>query len=773
MADRFEKESSAERLPDQASQLNDERLPEKTAFKTPPTANTQETEAKLPKVEIQAQPESSKRKLDENGEYKVNEGDMLSYIAKDFLGPGASTREIYNFVNKIAKDNNLKDADFIQPDQKLKINLPGTADVQSAQVKSASTEVAAASAEVQPSTKNQPLTKTEPLEPATTANDKNPQVEIKQPQAEPDSQASANLPESTGNSQHVQEPSVKLETPTEQPASIADQQPKEPNSEAAPSPENKTATDVAKTETAPNIETVETGDTLDKLGHVTGLALEGAKDHIVEHPVLVAAETVGGIIVGGALVATAPAWVTAGVAIGGLSYLGYKLYDKSKEVLPALDTVFQDNPDAAQYRHSEQVLKEDLGTGLVDGAMIVAGGVGAKVIANKISAKAASATAASAEEAEQAVVEEAAKQVPKPQPDKTLPGKQGQNTENVNGKQTQDTGTDNSPKPGDSKVENATDKGTAAIVQKNGNAATADEWAGTKYKNPDGTFRQEDSHFVSADGRVAVVADGVGGNGAGNVASRITTDVFSARMQHLPENASDDQVAVWLKQTIEEAAQTMKQAQLNGSYVAPDGSVIATNGKMASTVVATVRNENKMLVAWAGDSRAYRLRGGKLEQLTKDHSWENEVVDKNIMTMEEAKAQDKGHIILSALGSKLKIDQVTVDIAKGDRFLLASDGLETLSSPEIESIMNAKEATGEVASRLLKKVKAKQALSNEPQDNTTVIVLDPKAAVELPKPVPANPKPTNLGRKSMIVMPGVVPSDDVLREYLEVPPLTI
>lgn len=742
----------------------------------------------LPPVEITTQPETSKRRLNDSGEYTVTEGDMLSYIAKDFLGPGASTRDIYNFVSKIARDNNLKDPDHIQPDQRLKINLPPAPDATSPASQKASAEVTDGQANSQPSPKSEALPSNDGFSAPKAPVSETTQNQVVGPQVEADNPVNSKSADVAVAADKIQQPPTEPikpvepeHTQTEQTQSEQAQpqqtQPEqttegqvEPNLQSNPPLEEEQGTVEANTN---DTTTIDTGDTLDKLGHVAGLALEGAKDHIVEHPVLVAAETIGGAIVGGVLVATAPAWLTASVAIGGIGYLGYKLYDKSKELLPALDTVFEDNPNEAEYRQSEQILKEDLGIGLVDGAMIVAGGYGAKMVANKFSSKAATGTAASAEEAEQAIVEEAAKQVPKPQPEKALPGKATQNTDAVKAKATQNDGPDQSTKPTDSKAENPLEKGTPTITQKNSNTASADEWTGTKYKNTDGTFRQEDSHFVSADGRVAVVADGVGGNGAGNVASRITTDVFSARMQQLPENAGDDQVAVWLKQTIEEAAQIMKQAQYSGRYTAPDGSVIATNGKMASTVVATVRNENKMLVAWAGDSRAYRLRSGKLEQVTKDHSWENEMVDNNIMTMEQAQAQDKGHIIVSALGSKLKIDQVTVDIAKGDRFLLASDGLETLSAPEIETIMNTKEATGEVASRLLKRVKAKQALSNEAQDNTTVIVLDPKTAVELPKPVLKPAKPGNPGGKALVIMPGVVPTEEALHQYLEVPALSI
>ncbi|MDX1988066.1 MAG: protein phosphatase 2C domain-containing protein [Candidatus Obscuribacter sp.] len=253
----------------------------------------------------------------------------------------------------------------------------------------------------------------------------------------------------------------------------------------------------------------------------------------------------------------------------------------------------------------------------------------------------------------------------------------------------------------------------------------AAQWAGTKYRNRDGSFRQEDSHYVSPDGRLAMVADGIGGNGAGEVASRILADVFQERYKNLPENISYEQAEQWLKETIEAASQTVVEAQKREIYLAGDGTMMTARAQMGSTVVACLRMPEKMLIAWAGDSRAYRLRGGKLEQLTRDHSLENELVDKHLLSEGQAKEKEIGHIIVSAVGRQLKISQIAVDLAFGDRYLLATDGLEVLEIAEIETLLTKAIRPSQAASSLIQAVKDKQTNIIDAQDNTTVVVIAP------------------------------------------------
>lgn len=270
----------------------------------------------------------------------------------------------------------------------------------------------------------------------------------------------------------------------------------------------------------------------------------------------------------------------------------------------------------------------------------------------------------------------------------------------------------------------------------------AAQWAGTKYRNKDGSFRQEDCHYVSPDGRLAMVADGIGGNGAGEVASRILADVFKDSYQSLPENISYEQAEKWLKETIEAASHTIVEAQKREVYLAGDGTMMRARAQMGSTVVACLRMPEKMLIAWAGDSRAYRLRGGKLEQLTRDHSLENELVDKHLLTASQAREKEIGHIIVSAVGRQLKVSQIAVDLAFGDRYLLATDGLEVLAIEEIETHLTKAIRPSQAASSLIQTVKDKQTNIIDCQDNTTVVVIAPVVDPIIANPV-MPPKPAS------------------------------
>ncbi|MBS2008854.1 MAG: serine/threonine-protein phosphatase [Cyanobacteria bacterium SZAS TMP-1] len=660
----------------------------------------------LPKLELVAHTEISTRKLNEKGEYVVQGGESLGYIAKDLLGPGASTKDIYNFVNVIAKDNQLDSANKIGLHQHLKIRQGHASEPDAAQT-----------------------------EHATGADKPAAQTPVKEGQ-DSSQKGAQNQVNPVGGKQDV----------------------------APPTGDNHAVVAPVSEGEAPGV--------MAKTGHVAALAVSGAGDYVAEHPVLVAAEAVGGAVVGGVLVATAPAWMTIGAAVGGIGYLGYTAYEKSKEVLPALKTMYEDRPDPTQYAQSENIIKQDLGAGLVDGAIMVAGGVGGKVVAEKMISKAASAgatTAATAtEEAEELVIEEGAKHLPAAEQqatnagNTTAPGDVGH------------TGSTAANAGADSHLDEVAVAAKPAAADKG-----AAQWTGNKYENADGSFRQEDSHFVSHDGRVAVVADGMGGHGGGDVASKITTDVFAQRMNVLPENASQEQTSAWLRETIEEAASTIKQAQTAKEYIAPDGTRMAATEKMGSTVVATVRHEDKMLIAWAGDSRAYRLRGGKLEQLTRDHSWENAMVDHKIMTLEEAQAQDQGHVITSALGSKLQVGEVVADVKPGDRFLLASDGLETLTSEEIAMGLNPAKAPEEASNSLIQAVKDKHAIVNDYQDNTTAVIIDPTMAAteggqssrifswRMPRFNRSHP-----GVANYMAAPLAVDGGDELNNYLEVPPVS-
>jgi protein phosphatase len=173
----------------------------------------------------------------------------------------------------------------------------------------------------------------------------------------------------------------------------------------------------------------------------------------------------------------------------------------------------------------------------------------------------------------------------------------------------------------------------------------------------------EDSLFVRAP--IFVVADGMGGAQAGEVASKTAADAFD---RDLPEGSPE----LFLRETIEEANRRIHElARADPSKAG-----------MGTTITAAIvdAQQEELSIGHVGDSRAYRLRRGKLERLTRDHSLVEEMRRKGQITDEQAEDHPQRSIITRALGPEpeVEVDLQTVPAAPGDVFLLCSDGLTTM-----------------------------------------------------------------------------------------------
>jgi protein phosphatase len=177
----------------------------------------------------------------------------------------------------------------------------------------------------------------------------------------------------------------------------------------------------------------------------------------------------------------------------------------------------------------------------------------------------------------------------------------------------------------------------------------------------------EDSFFVRAP--IFVVADGMGGAQAGEVASKAAADAFDI---DLP-NGSPERV---LRETIAAANRNIHELARNDP----------SRAGMGTTLTAAIVNAQAEEVALGhvGDSRAYRLRGGRLEQLTRDHSLVEEMRRKGQLTDAQAEDHPQRSIITRALGPEPEVepDVQTVPAVPGDVFLICSDGLTTMLSEE-------------------------------------------------------------------------------------------
>jgi len=173
----------------------------------------------------------------------------------------------------------------------------------------------------------------------------------------------------------------------------------------------------------------------------------------------------------------------------------------------------------------------------------------------------------------------------------------------------------------------------------------------------------EDRILDRAECGLWVVADGMGGHDAGEVASAAVVDGLALiPAQPAPEALSGSAVA---------ALQEVNRSLIE---LARSGFPRRTIG---TTVVGLVIGDGEFRCFWAGDSRAYRVRGETIVQLTRDHSLVRELVAAGMLAAEDAESHPDAHVVTRAVGAsdELKVDVVAGDALSGDIFLLASDGL--------------------------------------------------------------------------------------------------
>jgi len=210
--------------------------------------------------------------------------------------------------------------------------------------------------------------------------------------------------------------------------------------------------------------------------------------------------------------------------------------------------------------------------------------------------------------------------------------------------------------------------------------------------------RNEDSLVQRPDLGLWAVADGAGGHGAGDVASQ----AVAAALQAL--QAAPGQV---LPATQQALLAVNAALHTQGS---------ATRRTIATTVVALVLGPAGGDLVWAGDSRAYLLRDGRLQCLTRDHSLVQELLEAGDITEDELEEHPQGNIILRAVGAEaaLALDLVHCPLRPGDRVLLCSDGLyRALPRARLAALLASGGAAGLVAA----------ALALHPRDNVTAVVV--------------------------------------------------
>lgn len=191
------------------------------------------------------------------------------------------------------------------------------------------------------------------------------------------------------------------------------------------------------------------------------------------------------------------------------------------------------------------------------------------------------------------------------------------------------------------------------------------------------------------------VADGMGGHSAGDVAAEFLVKELAAWREEKPAEA------------------------LREGLISANRKLFAiTNGTGGSTLVAMQVSDSQGHICWAGDSRAYLIRGDKLRQLTRDHSLVQQLLDAGSIDEAAAHRHPQANVITSALGVTADpvIETITLDIARGDRVLLCSDGLSRSLSKN--------DAAGSLALPALAERLLSGALHRDGSDNVSLILIE-------------------------------------------------
>ena len=220
-----------------------------------------------------------------------------------------------------------------------------------------------------------------------------------------------------------------------------------------------------------------------------------------------------------------------------------------------------------------------------------------------------------------------------------------------------------------------------------------------------GCVREQNEDSLVVAPPLFVIADGMGGHAAGEIASEIAVSTVA-------ENAPEHPDPEALGAAVEEANRAIIDAAISGE---------GRQG-MGTTCTAAMLENDKLVVAQVGDSRAYLLHDGKLSQITRDHSLMANMIEAGQITPEEARVHPNRSVITRALGNDptTRPDLYEMTVTAGDRLLLCSDGLSSmLIDEDIEAVLKRVKDPQRCAAQLVN-----EAIAAGGFDNITVVVAD-------------------------------------------------
>ena len=223
----------------------------------------------------------------------------------------------------------------------------------------------------------------------------------------------------------------------------------------------------------------------------------------------------------------------------------------------------------------------------------------------------------------------------------------------------------------------------------------------------------EDRVVLNEKSGIFVVADGMGGQAAGEQASQLAVDIVSRELSRIPRDVVESSS---IREAIKQAVLTANRA------IIQKGDSDPSTRNMGTTVVLAYCRGEKMIVAHIGDSRAYLVRHGKSKRITTDHNLAQALFEANTISAEELDTHRFRHVLWKYLGSKEVgegPDIAEMDLEAGDRFLLATDGVTSTVNDDAITKLLTEEPDPQACSDKLVKL----ALDNGSRDNASCIVI--------------------------------------------------
>lgn len=222
----------------------------------------------------------------------------------------------------------------------------------------------------------------------------------------------------------------------------------------------------------------------------------------------------------------------------------------------------------------------------------------------------------------------------------------------------------------------------------------------------------EDSLYADADQErgLFIVADGMGGHAAGEVASEMAVQIVARDLADVRDLTQDD-AGTRMAEALKAANRAIYERTIEE----------ADKQGMGTTASCMLVGQGRYIIGHIGDSRVYLLRQGTFRQLTKDHSYVQEQVDAGFLTPEQARYHPYSNVITRCVGANAAVeaDILTGDLQNGDLFLIASDGLTGMvEDPQLKKILESRPTPGTMVDAMITEANRRGGL-----DNITAIVV--------------------------------------------------